>query len=146
MEAVLFYEAGLLALAFLYFLGGEEGAGFGGHLDGCSGKELFDGDDLEARVGFAPEVGFVVAGAGGFGDHVFGGGFEGDEDADFGLFALEDANQVADVAGFDVTGFDLDDDALEGLFGVVYVVDDAIYALIFAFFTYPLLPSLKGGG
>ena len=54
----------------------------------------------------------VKAFADGFGGHVAGWFFEGDEDTDGGVFAVGGVAEVADVAGFDVATLDLDDDAL----------------------------------
>ena len=96
-------------------------------------ENLLDGEDLQAGIG-AAVGGFVEAGFGGFAEHGFGGFFEAEEDADLGFFALEDADEVADLGDGDAAGLDGKDDLL-GLAGVVVVeveaaVDAAVGALL----------------
>lgn len=136
----------MIAYSLFDFLSSQECAGFGGHGDGCAGQELLDGEDLQAGVLFLPELGVVDAGRGCFFGHFFSGRFEGDEDADFGFFAGDDADQVADGGAVDVARFDLDEDAFE--FGVVGVdvVDDAVYAFIGAFFAFACVVVAQGFG
>src|SRR5205823_10581671 len=87
-------------------------------------EEVFDGEELEAGVAAAVVRG-VEAGFGGFLLHGFGGLFEGDVDADFGLLALEDAYEVADLGDADVVAaFDGEDD-LFGVAGAVVVEEEA---------------------
>ena len=47
---------------------------------------------------------------------------EGDEQAHRGLFALHDADEVADRGDGDVTALDLDDDPVGGALGAVYAM------------------------
>ncbi len=58
---------------------------------------------------------------------------EGEEDADDGLFAVEDADEIAYVAGRDFAAFDLDDDGAGGFVFAFKVTDIAVYAGVFAF-------------
>lgn len=70
----------------------------GGHADCCVVEEFFDGEDLDAGVGFFPDGGGVEACGGGFGLHVSGGLFEGEEYADGGFFAFDCSNEIPDVS------------------------------------------------
>ena len=69
----------------------------------------------------------------GFGDHGFCGWFEGEVDADGGLFAVDDVAEVADVGDVDVAAFDGDDDALGFICVVVDEGDRAVDAFVGAF-------------
>lgn len=63
--------------------------------DAFAVEEFGDGEDLQARIFILSVEGFVEPRSSGFGAHGFGGVFESDEDVDFGLFALDDAAQIA---------------------------------------------------
>ena len=76
----------------------------------------------------------VEAFADGFGLHVAGRFFEGDEDADGGVFAVGGVAEVADVAGFYVAAFDMDDDAFCFARIVVNKDLDAVDAFVRTFF------------
>ena len=64
----------------------------------------------------------IEASDGGFFLHGFGRSFHGEQGADFGFFAFDDAAEVADVGGLDVSGFDGEDDLLA--FASVLVVEE----------------------
>jgi len=67
---------------------------------------LVDGK-LEAGVfGVGDGFGLEEGGFGGLFAHWGGGWFEGEEDADGGVFAFDDAAEVADLGGGDVAGLD----------------------------------------
>ncbi len=104
--------------------------------------EVFDGEELDAGIFLAGCAGNsgrgVETGLGGFALHRFGGFFEGDVDADFGLLALEDADEVADLGDADVVAALDGEDNLAGVAGVVVVeveaaVDAAVGTLLDAF-------------
>jgi hypothetical protein len=94
-------------------VGGGVGAGAGGFAEGdvadvegafdgfVAFEEVADGEDLDAGEFVAGGAGGswrgVEAGFGGFAAHLAGGFGEGDVDEDFGLLALEDADEVADL-------------------------------------------------
>ena len=59
--------------------------------------------------------------------------FESYENADGAAFALQCANEVADVAGFDVAAFDLDNDAFCFARIVVNKYFDTVDAFVRAF-------------
>lgn len=133
-------EFRLFAGGFFDPRGALEGGGTeAGHLDGGAGEQCSDGEDLDAGVFFLPDGGVVKSCLAGGGDHFGGGFFEGDEDAKSGFLVLDGANQVADVAGFDMSGFDLDNGGAGFAFGVVNEGDDAVDAAVGAFF------ALSGG-
>ena len=67
---------------------------------------------MEARE-VAP-LGLVEACTDGFFEHVFGGRLQRDKDADDALLAVEDADEVAYVAGRDFAALDLNDDCARG--------------------------------
>ena len=75
---------------------------------------------------------FVEAGFGGFFLHRLGDFFHGDEGADFGFLALDDAAQVADVDDVGVSGLDGKDD-LFGFAGGVVVEEASVDAAVGAF-------------
>lgn len=108
--------------------GASEGGGVPARAGGGGGaaEEVFDGEDSEARE-VAP-VGRVEARADGLFEHVAGGRLQGDEDADGGLPAVEDADEVADVAGGDLAALDPHDDVAGGLALAFEVADEAVAA------------------
>src|SRR5579863_1417926 len=108
-------------------------------VDAFAFEKFGDSENLQAwvvqvfRAAFAPGR-FVDSGSGGFGAHGFGGVFEGDEDADFGFFAFDDAAQIADMRDVDVAGFHGEDNLFgRAAFALVVKVKAAIDALIAAF-------------
>ena len=56
--------------------------------DALAVEEFGNSKDLQARIFILAIKGLVESGRGGFCAHRFGGVFEGDEDADFSLFAF----------------------------------------------------------
>src|SRR5438874_9740718 len=84
-------------------------------------------------------MGLVEARADGFFEHVFGGRLQRDEDADDALFAVEDADEVAYVAGRDFAALDLDDDRACGFAFAFEVAYESVNARVFA-----LLLVLRG--
>jgi hypothetical protein len=109
-----------------------------GALDGAGAfEEFLDGEELDAGV-FASVGGGVEACFGGFAAHGGGGFLEGDVNADFGLLALEDADEVADLGDADVVAALDGEDDLAGVAGVVVVeveaaIDAAVGSLLDAF-------------
>ena len=75
-----------------------------------------------------------MASNGGFGEHGAAGRLRGDQDANGGFFTGDDAYQVADGGDADMPRFDLDDDGFGFAGVIVKEVDDAVYALVGAFF------------
>lgn len=108
------------------------GAGLGGFLVGnveqarmgdlFARQQLFDGEDLDARVFVLQGGRFVESGFGGFFQHGLGGRFHADQNADLRVFAFDDAAQVAHVGELDVSGFD-GKDSLFGLAASGFVVE-----------------------
>ena len=74
-------------------------------------KDLLDGEDLKPGPR-AIVAGAVEAGFGGFFEHGFGGLVKRNKDADLGLFAFENAAQVADLRDSDMACFDGENDLL----------------------------------
>lgn len=74
-------------------------------------EHVFDGEDLQSwKDGIGEGWGVIEACRCGFFLHGLAGGFEGDEDADLGFFAVEYAAQVAHVAVLGVAAFYAEDD------------------------------------
>src|SRR5579875_160067 len=122
-------------LVFVCFLRLLECAMLRWHLDFRSLEQFSNGAYLDTRIFLVPAGGVVVACADGLGYHISARRFQRDEDADSGVLALHGANQVADIAGFDVTGFDLHQHALRFSVGVVDEGDNAIDASVAALFS-----------
>jgi hypothetical protein len=61
---------------------------------------------------------------------------QGDKNADDGLFAVEDADEVAYVARRDFARFDLDDDGAGGFAFAFEITDEAVNTCIFRFSTH----------
>src|SRR5207237_6644333 len=81
----------------------------------------------------------VEARADGFFEHVFGGRLERDEDTYDALLAVEDADEVAYVAGRDFAALDLNDDCARGFAFAFEVAYESVNARVFA-----LLLVLRG--
>jgi len=132
------------------FRGNGEWVGGGGwHVNEFGGvggwKQVFDGEELNAGVGFTPQFLGVTSGDDFFG-HFAGGGFKGKKDADGGvLFTVQDAAQVADVANVDVTAFDLDE-GFEHFAITIQEGDDAIDAFITTLFALFCACAAQGTG
>ena len=114
-------------------------------LDGFgSFEEVADGEELDAgelaALGAGGAGRGVEAGFGGLAEHGFGWFLEGDVDADLGLLALQDADEVADLGDADVVSSLYGEDDLAGGAGVVVVeVEAAVDAAVG-----PLLDALGG--
>lgn len=99
MVVDIFYSHQRHLIAFLFVSGGALVSDVdlmdGGHVDLLSFQQLADGENLQPGM-HAPR-GSVGSTGGGFGAHGFGGFFHGDEHADGGVLAVDDAVKVADV-------------------------------------------------
>lgn len=74
---------------------GREGGAAAGEFGLRAVEQFRDTQNLDARIGAAGRVG-IVSGGQRFGDHAGRGLIERDKQADGGIFALDDAAQVAD--------------------------------------------------
>jgi hypothetical protein len=89
---------------------------------------------LQARIFLFVRLVLLETGAGGFGFHRAGRRLQGNQDADGGLLAVQQAAQVAHVFHASLAALDLDDDLLRlGGFGVVPEKDFAVNAVVRAF-------------
>lgn len=97
-------------------------------------KKVLDGEELKARIA-ASILRSIEARFGCFLLHWFSGFFKGDVDADLGLLALENSDEIADLGDTDVMAtFDGEDD-LFGVAGAVVVeekpsIDASVRALL----------------
>lgn len=100
----------------------------GGHVDALALEQFSNGEDLQ--LGMRAPGGGVGAAGGGFGAHGLGGLLHGDQHADGGVLAVDDAVQFHDMSGGDVAGLDREDH-LPGLPAVLLVeVESAVDALV----------------
>src|SRR5579883_269171 len=132
-DLVLREEFALLCFpASLRFLRLFERAVLSRHVYFRSFEQVGYGAYLDTRVFLVPARGVVVACADSLGYHIAARRFQRDEHADSGVFALHRANQVANIAGFDVTGFDLHQHTFGFGVGVVDEGDNSINASVTA--------------